>query len=150
MVAEFVKTGLFNHFRTQFHSSNQDAWYLHHQVFISFTLDAHDDTLATIVQTTFDTDGLALLQFDLFRTEERDSFFLLFCHSDEVFHSMGGNGQIFCFVRKIRFPHVYGIMGVVADVVLQLVHGPFDKHQAGHSRHQCSALLAFNGTNLVL
>ena len=110
---------------------------------IAFALDAHDDTLTTIVDTTLDTDLVAYVQADLLRLEIGDVLLIVFCDSDEVLHNLGGDSEVFPIVGEGGALEVDDVMGV-GDVVLYLFEGTLDKDVSGEDGDQKALFVATN------
>ena len=102
---------------------------------IALALDAHDDTLTTIVDTTLDTDLVAYVQADLLRLEISDVLLVVFCDSDEVLHDLGGDSEVFPVVGEGGALEVDDVMGV-GDVVLHIFEGALDEDVSGEDGDQ--------------
>ena len=116
---------------------------------VALTFKAQDGSLVAIVDTTLDTNLLALFQVQLLRLKVGDLFLSDIREFDESLHGIIRHCQIVLLVREGRFAHVDALARFMSDILLQRLLGSTHKNQSRDGRHHRTLLLAAHGFYLI-
>ena len=116
---------------------------------VALTFQAQDGTLVTIIDTTLDTNLLALFQVQLLGLKVGDLLLSDIGEFDESLHGIIRHRQIFLLVREGRFAHINALARLMLDILLQRLLGSTNKNQSRDGRHHRTLLLAAHGFYLI-
>ena len=137
----------FQHIGGQLDGCKDNARNLNHQMAVTLTLDTHNDTLATIVETASDTHLIALAKGNLTGFEIGDMLFVVLGRGNEVIHRLERDRQVVLPIGKRRLADKNGVMRFL-NIFLHLIQRATHKQQTREGRHQHT--LAHTTTRMYL